>query len=234
MPVVARFDQTLQAYAAGAVALRSVYGKGGVKLWPPAHAAEPTAFTTPGAHPYTLPAWFRLGIDFLDAIGVSGGGSGGIGSSGGGQTGSSSTVTIDGAVITLGAGGSGGASGNPGGGLSAARAAAEGSAAGNETYLDETYIGGAAKACVETAFISQPAGNPPGGGGPGAYAVFFTPLFGFGGHAGSWGTHTAQPTSPTITVNVGDGGAAVDGGGGTKSGAGAPGAVTLIARQNIS
>jgi hypothetical protein len=180
----------------------------------PIFAPVPTSYYPAGTYLYTLPSWFRLGIDFLDAIAVGGGGGGGGGASGAGYAGTDSTVAVSGSYMLDAAAGAGGSSGTV-----AYVWESYGIGPGNETYLGTIYYGGGS---VVAAF----PGSAPGGGGGGGTTFG---LYGWGGGAGSWAAATYQPTSSTVSITVGAGGAA---NGGFGSAYGADGAVWLVARQN--
>lgn len=181
----------------------------------PVFAPETANYTTHGTYTFTLPTWFKAGVDFLDAIllGPGGGGGGGIGDAG--SSGGTTSVTVGGTTITA-ASGSGAAAGNTN------AAGAVGASPGNQTYQSTTYYGGSASSY---SYGLVTVGSSPGGGGAGGGT---SGTYGFGGHSGAWTTHTFNPTGTTVSVTVGAGGS-----GSPFFGAedGADGAVWLVARQ---
>lgn len=146
-----------------------------VSLQPPAQ----TVFSNPGTFTYSLPSWFQVGVDILDAV-LIGGGNGGSGSGAHhGSAGGASSITINGTVHQA-AGGSGdfAASGND---------PREGS--GTFVYGAVTY--------------GSTSITAPGSGGNGAAGIN-----GFDGLPGTWAGYSVAPTTGTVTVTVGAGGAA--------------------------
>jgi hypothetical protein len=170
-----------------------------------------------GTQTYTLPPWFRLGTDYLDAIVLGGGGGGGAGAAGGGSAGGGTTITVttaSGSQTLTGAAGAGGASGD----VAEGSTAYYGGSPGNYNWNSINAYGGG------TANWGT-AGSPAGGGGGGAQYFDF---YGYGGHPGSFNAATYQPTSATVSVTVGAGGAP---NAQYSPGAGAAGGVWLLARQ---
>lgn len=204
---------TFTPTASTSIPLFGLSANGGVST--PVFAPETASYATHGTYTYTLPTWFNLGVDFLDVIAVGPGGGGGGGIADPGSAGSNTTVTVGGTTVTASAG-SGASAGNT------TVANNFGGSPGNETYNGNTYFGGGASAygygLVSTG--SSPGGGGAGGATSGAYA--------WGGTAGTWATHTFNPTGTTASVTVGTGGA-----GSPFFGAenGADGAVWLVARQ---
>lgn len=178
-------------------------------------APETADYTVNGTYTYTLPTWFKLGVDYLDTILLGPGGGGGGGIPNPGSAGGTTSVTVDGTTITA-AGGSGGASGNT------TSTGAIGASPGTQIYNSQPYYGGSQSAY---GYGLNTVGSSPGGGGAGGGT---SGTYGFGGSAGAWTTHTFNPTGTTVSVTVGAGGA-----GSPFFGAenGADGAVWLVARQ---
>lgn len=162
-----------------------------------AKLSTPTGYSgTNTAASYTLPSWFRAGVDFVDWVIAPAGGGGDSGSGGPGGAGGDTTVTIDGVVHT--APGTPGA--NSGGVLDAGASAARGKGLGSFTYNGQLYQAGGDVG-------AQAAGSiPGGGGGGGAQFVGYTTYYGAGAAKGTWLAGTAQPTGTTISVSLGHGG----------------------------
>jgi hypothetical protein len=204
---------TFTPTASTSIPLFGLSANGGTST--PVFAPETVSYTTHGTYTYTVPSWFQLGVDFLDVIAVGPGGGGGGGIADPGSTGTNTTVTVGGTTVTATAGG-GASAGNT------TVANNFGASPGNETYNGNTYFGGGDSAygygLVSTG--SSPGGGGAGGATSGAYA--------WGGAAGTWATHTFNPTGTTASVTVGTGGA-----GSPFFGAenGADGAVWIVARQ---
>ncbi|MFN3007390.1 hypothetical protein ACK12G_29335 [Mycolicibacterium wolinskyi] len=174
---------------------------------------ETTTINTVGAFSYSLPSWFQLGTDKVDAI-IRGGGGGGDGAGVGatdGQNGQQSTITINGTTYTA-----------PGGLGSAAPSTSAGIGAPAIAHNDLVYPGG-----PDVGGGSGAAGSAPAGGG--AAATGFGRVGGLpGGSQVTPGAGTV-PTSATITGSNGDGGNGGSGFGGA-GGKGAPGRVSIVAR----
>ena len=163
----------------------SVNGNAGFNSTITFRLPETTTFaTTGGTFPYTLPSWFTLGTDWIDGI-LAGGGGGGDGTGdvltqGDGQNGISSRLTVNG-VDHYAAAGAG-----------SAYALWSGQPMPDVSYLDILYPGGA-------------SGVQPGGGGNAGNA---TPSGDrVGGNCAGWDTFSVIPTSATINLSVGQGGA---------------------------
>jgi hypothetical protein len=174
-------------------------------------------YLTAGTGTYTLPDWFNLGTDFLDVIACGDGGGGGGGLAGAGFAGSSTTVTVttaSGPETLTAAGGAGGVTGTVGVGSTAY----QGDGPGNQTLNGLNAYGGT------TVGWGQPGSSPGGGGGGAQYFDFY----GYAGSPGSYSAATYQPTSATVSIDIGAGGAP---NGSFSPGAGAPGGVWLQARQ---
>jgi hypothetical protein len=183
----------------------------------PVYAPQTTEYSTHGTYTYTLPTWFRSGVDYLDVIALGAGGGGGGGTTGAGSAGTNTTATVGTTTLTA-AGGLGGA-----GNTVSNTVQSYGLSPHNESYLGTTYYGG-------TEVLNQAYGSAPGGGGGGGQYLGF---YGYGGVGGSWAAATYQPTGTTVSVTVGQGGAANQYAGANAYGAcpGADGAVWLVARQ---
>lgn len=204
---------TFTPVASTSIPLFGLSSNGGTTT--PVFAPETTSYTAHGTYTYTLPTWFNLGVDYLDVIALGpGGGGGGTGASPG-SAGSNTTVTVGGTTVTA-AAGAGASTGNTN------AAGAVGASPGNETYLTVTYYGGGTSAY---SYGLVAAGSSPGGGGAGGGN---SGIYGYGGAAGIWATHTFNPTGTTASITVGTGGA-----GSPLFGAenGADGAVWIVARQ---
>lgn len=158
--------------------------------------AQPVGSQVPYTTSYTLPSWFRPGIDYVDFAILGGGGGGDSGSGGSGGPAGPTSITVDGVTHTA----AGGPAANSGGNVNVGGAASVGRGAGTQTYDGQQYQAGGDVSAQ--AFGSVPGG----GGGGGAQFVGYTTYYGAGAQPGSWLTGTLQPVGTTIAISLGFGG----------------------------
>jgi hypothetical protein len=168
---------------------------------------------------YTLPSWFRPGIDYVDYVLLGSGGGGDSGVGGAGAPGGDTTIVVDGITYTA----THGNPGNNGGGLTTSDN--QGKGAGSITFNSNLYQAGANVADANYGSV------PGGGGGGGVQPVGYTTYYGQGGYAGNWAHGTLQPTGSTISISLGYGGVGQHN---FNAGSGADGAVWLLIYQNPS